>query len=342
MEASDEYPKRDRGRGLCRRHTSTTSATGPGFRKVRKGLGVTAFGVNAIVLPAGYRDRVPLPRRAGGAVLRAPRHDRDGVRRRLRAASCGEGGLARVDAATVRKIRNAGDVDAMYLCAGGKDGYVGRDGRVPEGEEQRVRALHDLGGGRADAEAGRARAGLRLGPAASTPACASRSARSRSATSRSSGPGRPARERHRLARGSRLRRRRLALAQRGAARAPARTRRPARRGRRPGRPLAGAQPRARARAAAPSGSPGLCTRPARAGRRARPPPRASAGCRPSAGPRSASASGAAPAPRATARRRRRRGPFGRAGWPYGWAPAEAGAEPGMPRAVRSTRSRLPD
>ena len=26
---------------------------GPGFRKVRKGLGVTAFGVNAIVLPPG-------------------------------------------------------------------------------------------------------------------------------------------------------------------------------------------------------------------------------------------------------------------------------------------------
>lgn len=27
---------------------------GPGFRKVRKGLGVTAFGVNAIVLPPGH------------------------------------------------------------------------------------------------------------------------------------------------------------------------------------------------------------------------------------------------------------------------------------------------
>jgi hypothetical protein len=56
----------------------------------------------------------------------------------------GEGGLARVDASTIRKIRNVGDVDAVYLCAGGKDGYIGRDGRVPEGEEQRVRALHDL------------------------------------------------------------------------------------------------------------------------------------------------------------------------------------------------------
>ncbi len=45
-----------------------------------------------------------------------------------------EGGFARVDAATVRKVRNVGDSDAIYLCAGGKDGYVGRDGRLPEGE----------------------------------------------------------------------------------------------------------------------------------------------------------------------------------------------------------------
>jgi mannose-6-phosphate isomerase-like protein (cupin superfamily) len=27
---------------------------GPGFRKIRKPLGVTAFGVNALVYPAGY------------------------------------------------------------------------------------------------------------------------------------------------------------------------------------------------------------------------------------------------------------------------------------------------
>jgi mannose-6-phosphate isomerase-like protein (cupin superfamily) len=55
-----------------------------------------------------------------------------------------EGSFARVDAATLRKMRNVGDVDAVYLCAGGKDGYIGRDGQVPEGEEQRVKALHDL------------------------------------------------------------------------------------------------------------------------------------------------------------------------------------------------------
>jgi hypothetical protein len=58
-----------------------------------------------------------------------------------------EGSLARVDAPTVRKVRNPGEVDAVYLIAGGKNGYIGRDGRVPKGEEQRVKALHDLSGG---------------------------------------------------------------------------------------------------------------------------------------------------------------------------------------------------
>jgi mannose-6-phosphate isomerase-like protein (cupin superfamily) len=116
---------------------------GPGFRKIRKGLGVTAFGVNAIVLPPGietgfhYHDtqeelyfvhRGAIEIEFGdGAVL-----------------ALGEGGLARVDAATVRKLRNVGEVDAVYVCAGGKDGYVGRDGRVREGEEQRVKAVHEL------------------------------------------------------------------------------------------------------------------------------------------------------------------------------------------------------
>ncbi len=47
----------------------------------------------------------------------------------------------------MRKVRNSACVDAVYLIAGGKDGYIGRDGRVPEGEEQRVKALHDLSGG---------------------------------------------------------------------------------------------------------------------------------------------------------------------------------------------------
>jgi hypothetical protein len=49
----------------------------------------------------------------------------------------GPGGLARVDSATIRKVKNVGEEPAVYLVAGGKDGYVGRDGRLPEGETRR-------------------------------------------------------------------------------------------------------------------------------------------------------------------------------------------------------------
>ena len=45
----------------------------------------------------------------------------------------GPGGLARVDPQTHRGMRNVGDGDAIILVVGGKDGYVGRDGRAPDG-----------------------------------------------------------------------------------------------------------------------------------------------------------------------------------------------------------------
>ena len=142
MEASTDYPGVTVGEGYAVAHLDDLG-DGPGFRKVRKGLGVTAFGVNAIVLPAGvetgfhYHDvQEELYFVHRGAI---EMEFGDGSVQRL-----GEGGMARVDAATVRKIRNAGDVEAVYLCTGGKDGYIGRDGRVPEGEEQRVRVIHEL------------------------------------------------------------------------------------------------------------------------------------------------------------------------------------------------------
>jgi mannose-6-phosphate isomerase-like protein (cupin superfamily) len=54
----------------------------------------------------------------------------------------GPGGLARVDAATHRKVRNLSDSEeAVYVVVGGKDGYVGRDGRAPEGENPRPTPL---------------------------------------------------------------------------------------------------------------------------------------------------------------------------------------------------------
>ena len=112
---------------------------GPGFRKIRRALGVTAFGINAIVLPPGietgrhYHDEQEETYFVHRGQLEF--EFGDGSRHVL-----GPGGVARVDPATVRKMKNVGDEDAVFVVAGGKDGYVGRDGRMPEGEEGRVRA----------------------------------------------------------------------------------------------------------------------------------------------------------------------------------------------------------
>jgi uncharacterized cupin superfamily protein len=108
---------------------------GPGFRKVRRALGVTAFGVNAIELPVGYETGRHFHERQeelyfvhrGEIEITLD----DDVHR------LGPGGLARVDAATVRKIKNVGDEPAVYLITGGADGYVGRDGQLPEDETSR-------------------------------------------------------------------------------------------------------------------------------------------------------------------------------------------------------------
>ena len=142
MEANAQFPNIRHGEGYAVGHLDDLG-DGPGFRKVRKALNVTAFGVNAIVLPVGietgfhYHDlQEELYFVHRGAI---EMEFGDGSVERLQA-----GGLARVNPETVRRIRNVGDVDAIYLCAGGKDGYIGRDGRVRPGEEERVKATHDL------------------------------------------------------------------------------------------------------------------------------------------------------------------------------------------------------
>ena len=106
-----------------------------GFRKIRRELGVTAFGMNAISMPPGYET---------GRHYHDQQEETYFVHRGTIEMEFGdgskhvlsEGGLARVDAATVRKLKNVGDTDALYVIVGGKDGYVGRDGRLPEGEER--------------------------------------------------------------------------------------------------------------------------------------------------------------------------------------------------------------
>jgi quercetin dioxygenase-like cupin family protein len=109
---------------------------GPGFRKVRRALGVEAFGVNAVVLPPGYASGPHFhdEQEELYVVLRGTLEiELAGERHVL-----GPGGLARVDAPTIRRTRNLSETDeAVYLCVGGKGGYVGRDGRVPEGENAR-------------------------------------------------------------------------------------------------------------------------------------------------------------------------------------------------------------
>jgi quercetin dioxygenase-like cupin family protein len=107
---------------------------GYGFRKVRRELGVTAFGVNAIVMPPGYEtgrhfhDQQEELYFVHEGRIEFVLGDGD-------AHELGAGGFIRVDPGTVRKLRNVGEDDAVYVVIGGKDGYVGRDGRVPEGEE---------------------------------------------------------------------------------------------------------------------------------------------------------------------------------------------------------------
>jgi uncharacterized cupin superfamily protein len=101
---------------------------GPGFRKIRAELGVTAFGINAIVLPEGYESNRHSHERQEEVYFvhrgRIEMRFGDGTAHVL-----DEGGIARVDAATVRSLKNVGDGDAIYVCAGGADGYVGRDGQ---------------------------------------------------------------------------------------------------------------------------------------------------------------------------------------------------------------------
>ncbi|MBV9416291.1 MAG: cupin domain-containing protein [Solirubrobacterales bacterium] len=144
MAISAENPSVRTGNGWAAAHLDGIGE-GPGFRKVRRALDVTAFGVNAIVLPPGvetgfhYHDQQEELYFVHRGTIEM--EFGDGSKEEL-----AEGAFARVDPSTVRRMRNHGDVDAVYVIVGGKDGYVGRDGQVPAGEEQRVRALHDLGG----------------------------------------------------------------------------------------------------------------------------------------------------------------------------------------------------
>ena len=119
---------------------------GYGFRKIRSNLDVTAFGANALVFPPGF-EAGPHFHETQEELYFVHQGEiemefGDGQTQRL-----GPGAVVRVDAATSRKVRSVGDVDAVYVVAGGKDGYVGRDGQAPEGEAgPRAKPIEAQGG----------------------------------------------------------------------------------------------------------------------------------------------------------------------------------------------------
>lgn len=133
---SEHESKVTKGDGYAVAHLDDLGE-GWGFRKIRKDLGVTAFGVNAIVLPPDY---------ATGSHYHDEQEELyfvhsgevefefgDGPTQRL-----GPGGLAWVDAPTHRRVRNLSkSEEAVYVVVGGKDGYVGRDGNLAPGETHR-------------------------------------------------------------------------------------------------------------------------------------------------------------------------------------------------------------
>jgi mannose-6-phosphate isomerase-like protein (cupin superfamily) len=106
---------------------------GYGFRKVRAPLGVSAFGVNAIVYPPRYdgpehyhdtQDELYFVHRGTARfVVDGDEH------------VVGEGGLVHVESTTPRSVSNAGDEELVVFIVGGKDGYVERDGHLVSDED---------------------------------------------------------------------------------------------------------------------------------------------------------------------------------------------------------------
>jgi len=107
---------------------SSVAELGDGvFRKIRPGLEISAFGVNALVLAPGVEARPHFHEQQdelyfvhrGRARFRLPGETRE----------LGPGGLCHVESTTPRQIVSVGDEDLVLVVVGAKDGYVGRDGQ---------------------------------------------------------------------------------------------------------------------------------------------------------------------------------------------------------------------
>ena len=111
---------------------------GYGFRKVRRALGITAFGVNGIVMPPSFEGFLHFHERQdelyfvhrGRALVEIGGETRE----------VGQGGLIHVEATTARRVSNASDSeDLVLLVIGGKGGYVERDGHLVDPEHDLAR-----------------------------------------------------------------------------------------------------------------------------------------------------------------------------------------------------------
>jgi mannose-6-phosphate isomerase-like protein (cupin superfamily) len=119
---------------------------GPGFRRIRRELGVTAFGVNALIYPPGQegflhyhdeQDELYFVHRGRASF------EVDGDEFEL-----GPGGVVYVESKTPRRINNQTDDELVVLAVGGKDGYVGRDGQLVDVERDLPRRQAFTSGGK--------------------------------------------------------------------------------------------------------------------------------------------------------------------------------------------------
>jgi mannose-6-phosphate isomerase-like protein (cupin superfamily) len=119
---------------------------GPGFRKIRRELGVTAFGVNALIYPPGqegflhYHDEQD--------ELYFVHKGRASFEVEGEKFELGPGGVVYVESKTPRKINNEADEELVVLAVGGKDGYVSRDGQLVDVERDLPRRQAFSGGGK--------------------------------------------------------------------------------------------------------------------------------------------------------------------------------------------------
>jgi mannose-6-phosphate isomerase-like protein (cupin superfamily) len=110
---------------------------GYGFRKIRRALDVSAFGVNAVVMAPGYEGFLHYHDTQDELYFvhsGTARFELDGEVREL-----GPGSLVHVESTTPRKFSNAGDDDLVVLVVGGRDGYVERDGHLVDPERDLAR-----------------------------------------------------------------------------------------------------------------------------------------------------------------------------------------------------------